>query len=901
MRELSKGYIRAVRRPVLLAALTLLACARSPQVPVSPADAPPELKLPRDIQPLHYALELVVVPEGDGFQGQVAIDLEVLRAVPSFWLHVRDLTIREASIEVAGQARPVTITPVTPEGVARATPDVAVPPGRATLRVAFEGAWSAHLEGLYRVRSGGATYAYTQLEVIDARRVFPCFDEPAFKTPFDVTLDVPEDDVAVSNAPALGDEDLGNGMKRVRFATTPPLPTYLVFAAVGPFDVVAPPPLPPNEVRARPLQLRAIVPRGTAPRFAFALDATRELVPLLERWFGIPFPYEKLDQVISPDFPWGGMENAGAILYSDEDLAFEPGRSPEQKRVAVGALLAHELAHQWFGDLVTLDWWEDVWLNESFATFMSWKMVERWRPDAHEAEEVAARVDEVMQKDALASARAIRQPLRRMDDVENQFDPLSYAKGASVLRTFERFMGEERFRQAIHAYLEANAHGTGTTDAVLAALSRAAGRDLAPAFHSFLDQPGAPLVDVRAVCDAAGPRVDVEVGRYRPVGSRAGPGHAFAVPVCVRYEAAGTLGEACTLVERGHGTLVLPACPRWVMPAAGGTAYYRWALGPADLPRLRDAGFVHLAPAERVSYAHALRAAAGAGRLPYEDALAALAPLSRDGARRVAISPAPALDEAIDHLLADDARDRARSRAADLFRPRLRELGLEPSVGEPLERRRLRGDVAEFLVQVARDPETTRALAARGVAYAGLADGHFHPEAVSPDLAGTALQAAVIEGDAALFDALEKRLHATDDGELRGRILAALGAARDPVLSARALALAGDPRLRVYERGKTLLAQASHRETREAAWKTLQRRWDAIAGSMAIGLAEDLPAVAAGLCDRSRVPVVQRFLAPRVEKVPGARRRLDEALESIELCAALRDAQGASAARWFAR
>jgi cytosol alanyl aminopeptidase len=900
VRQLSKSYIRAMRRSALFAALTALSCAGPAPVPVNPADVPPRLKLPRHVRPLHYALDLIVVPEAERFQGQVAIEVEVQRPTASFWLHSLDLTVREASVEVAGERRAVTLTQLTPEGVARVEAAAPIPAGRATLRVAFEGAWNPHLEGLYRVRSGGAAYAYTQLEAIDARRVFPGFDEPAFKTPFDVALQVPEDEVALSNAPAAGEERLGNGLKRVRFATTPPLPTYLVFAAVGPFDLVTPPPLPPNEVRARPLPIRAAVPRGTGARFAFLLEATRDLVPLLERWFGIPFPYEKLDQVISPDFPWGGMENAGAILFSDERAAFEPGRSGEEKRVAVGRLLAHELSHQWFGDLVTLDWWEDVWLNESFATFMAWKAVERWRPDAHQPEEVAIRVDEAMQKDALAGARAVRQPLRRMDDVNDQFDALSYAKGASVLRTFERFMGEERFREAIHSYLGANAHGTGTTDAVLAALSRSAGRDLGPAFHSFLDQPGAPLVDARAVCDAAGPRLEVDVTRYRPVGSRAGPGGPFAVPVCARYEAGGTLGEACTLVERGHGTLPLPACPRWVMPAAGGTAYYRWALDPADLARLRDAGFAHLARAERVSYGQALRAAARAGRLPYGDALAALAPLSRDGARRVATSPVPALDEALDHLVPLEARVRARGRAADLLRPRLRELGLEPADGEPLERRRLRADLAEFLVQVARDPETTRALAAAGIAYAGLPDGRFHPEAVCPDLAETALAAAVMGGDPSFFDALERRLHATEDGEERARILAALGAARDPVLSSRALALASDPRLRVHERGKTLLAQAEHPETREAAWKALQSGWDAISSSMATGLAEKLPDVAAKLCDRARVPVVQKFLTPRVEHMPGARRRLAEALESIELCAALKDAQGASAAKYFA-
>ncbi len=901
-----------MRRLLMLAACTVIACARTP---VNPADAPPESRLPPDVRPLRYALELTLSPERDRFQGEVAIDVELQHPTPRIWLHARDLTVSGAWVEAAGERTAATLNQVTDGGVARLTPERAIPAGRATLHLAFDGAWNDGRAGLCRVRSGGASYVYTQLDAMEARRIFPGFDEPAFKTPFEVTLIVPEDAVAVSNAPAAGQEKTGAGMKRVRFEGTAPLPTYLVFAGVGPFDVVTPAPLPPNEVRARALPIRALAPRGTGRRLTFALEATRALLPILERWFGIAFPYQKLDQVVSTDAAFAGMESAGAILYREERIAFEAGRSPEEARIAVGRLVAHELALQWFGDLVTPEGWEDAWLNESFATFMAWKAVDAWRPDAHEPEEAAAAIDAALEADALPSARALRQPLRRSGDVSSQLDRLP-VKGAAVLRSFERLMGEGRFREGIRAYLRAKAHGTGTTGEVLAELSRAAGRELGPAFRSFLDQPGTPLVVAHAVCGDGGARIELAVTRERPIGAGAASGTAFEAPVCARYEAAGTLGEACTLVERGRGTLALPACPRWVMPAAGGTACYRWALGSApqgepkkeaghasvdltDLARLRDAGLLHLTAAERLSYAQSLRAGARAGRLSYGDALLALAPLARDGVRRVATSPMPALEQAIEQLVPDDAQPQARARAADLFRPGLRELGLDPPARDPLDSRGLRGDLADFLVQIAHDPETTRALAALGRAYASLGDGHFHDEAVSPDLARTALSAAVIEGDVALFDALEKRLHATDDGEQRGRILAALGSARTPALSARALALAGDPRLRSYERARTLFAQASRPETRVAAWKALQGHWRALAQGLTPGLADALPSVAAGLCDRTRIPAVARFLAPRVDDSPGARRHLREAVDSIELCAALRDAQGASAAAYF--
>jgi alanyl aminopeptidase len=863
-------------------------------------DVPPELKLPRTVRPLRYALELTLIPERDRFEGKVDIEVDVARPLRVVWMHARDLVVRAASVEVAGAHVAAAFEQVTPEGVARLTPARPLPAGRATLHLAFDGAWNERLVGLYRTRQGGAAYAFTHFEPIDARRAFPGFDEPSFKAPFDVTLVVPAGQVAVSNAPVAAEEAAPDGLRRIRFAPTPPLPTYLVFAAAGPFEVVEARPLPPDGIRARPLPLRTIAPRGTAHRFAFALDVTRELVPVLEQWFAIPFPYAKLDQVIAPDFAAGGMENAGAILYSDERLSFEPGRSPEQKRAAVAGLVAHELAHQWFGDLVTLAWWEDVWLNESFATFMTWKALAAWRPELEEDAEVAVRVDEVMGQDALATARAVRQPLTRMAEVLNQFDRLSYVKGASVLRTYERFLGAERFRDAIRGYLAANAHGTGTTEGVVTALSAAAARDLGPALRTLLDQPGVPLVEARVACDAQGTRLELAVERWRPLGSRAPPAR-YQLPVCARWEVGGVLGEGCALLDGGHGALPLPGCPRWVMPDAGGTSYYRWSLALADLGRLREGGFAHLTAAERLAYGQMLLAAARAGRTPYADALTELAPLARDGARRVATAPMPALAEAVDALVPEAARPRARQGAAALYRPALRELGLDPADGEPRERRLLREDVARFLVEVARDPDVTRELAGRGRAYAGVEDARFHPDAVSADLVEVALSATIVEGDARTFDALLARLPDLDDGEQRGRVLAALASARAPALSARALTLVGDPRLRVQERPRPLFAQAAYPETREAAWRALRDRFDALAVTLSPGAAASLPGVGAHFCDRDRAAEVRSELAARAEKLPGARRILAQAVERVELCAALREAQGASAAGWLER
>jgi alanyl aminopeptidase len=460
---------------------------------------------------------------------------------------------------------------------------------------------------------------------------------------------------------------------------------------------------------------------------------------------------------------------------------------------------------------------------------------------------------------------------------------------------FARFVGEERFRAAVRSWLAANTHGTGTTDGLLAEISRAAGRDLAGPFKSFLDRPGVPLVAARIACDGSGARLDLSQSRWLPVGSSAPGDVRWQVPVCARFEAAGSVREACAMLDGARGTLPLPACPAWAMPNAGAAGYYRWALGPEDLARLRDQGLAHLSPPERLSYADALAAAARSARLPWAEAMAGLVPVAADPVGAVAAAPMRFLEATEEQLVSEGARPRARALASALYRPHLAELGWDPRPDEPLERRRLRQEVVEFLVWTARDPEVRREAARRGLAYAGVADGHFHPESVSLDLAEVALAAAVDEGDEALFSALEARLFATQDGETRQRILDALGRATAPALSARALRLAGDPRLRVNERAVPLHLQGMRAETREAAFRSLPARFDALVATLSPIMAGRIPRIFRGFCDSGKAEELRAFFGPRLERFPGARGPLAQVAESIELCAALRQAQGASA------
>jgi len=855
------------------------------------------LQLPRDVRPIRYSLSMRIVPAEERFSGVADIEVELDRPRTVLWLHGRGLHVTSARVDDA----PAAYEQVNAEGLARLVLPRPSGPGKARLHLAWDREFDPQIVGLYLAQEAGERYAYTQFEAVDARRAFPGFDEPDFKTPFDVTLTVPSGDEAIANTMPVEEQPAGPGLKRVRFATTKPLPTYLLLWAVGPFDVVTPPPLPPNEVRPRPLQIRGVAPKGRGAELDFALKAGADLLIRLERYFGIEFPFEKLDHVAAPDYTYGAMENAGAILYREEILLFEPGVSAEQTRKSIASVMAHEIAHQWFGDLVTLRWWTDAWLNESFATWMGNRTVEAWDPAYGAWTSFLGGVDYAMEKDALASARAVRQPLDDIRNVWNQFDSITYQKGGGVLAMFERFLGPERFREGIRGYLRTHAYGGGDTDDLLEALSRAAGREVTPAFRTFLDQAGIPLVDARVDCSAGPPKLLLRQQRYLPVGSGAQQDRLWQIPVCARYSAAGAEKESCTLLSEAQGALQLDACPAWVLPNADASGYYRWSLPPGDLRKLTGEAYRRLGARERISVAANVRAAMRSGALGFADGMAAIAPLAADPDPQVAGVPIDVLTSAREDLVPDATRARVEQVGRQLYGPVARRLGWAPAPGEAIPMRAFRARVLSFLAFTAGDRAVLAEAARRGRAYAGFHDGQFHPGAVDPGLASIALGAAVRTGGAKAFDALLARLPEARDGALRRRILAALAATDDPALRERVLALPLDSRLRKNERVEVLFQVADHVESREAAWQALKRGFDRLVPQVPEAHAQNAIGLAGEFCDPAHLADAQAFFGERAPRIPAGARQLAETLEKVRLCIAYRDAQGGSAARFFAR
>jgi aminopeptidase N len=451
----------------------------------------PAGKLDGSVVPSTYRLDLTVDPAKERFSGHVEIDATSRKASRFVWLHGKELKVSRVTATAGGKTLTGTFAQVDPTGVALLTFPEALPAGAVTFAFDYDAPFGEGPAGMFRVKVGDDWYSWTQFESIDARAAFPGFDEPGFKTPWTVTLRTPAGLKAVSNAPETATRT-ENGMAVHTFAPTLPLPSYLVAMMVGPFATVEGT-VPATPQRATPLPIRVVSTKQNADKLAFALEGTKGIVQHLEAYFGQSFPYPKLDQITAPIMP-GAMENAGADLYEDSILVMDDKASTSQKRT-FGMVVAHELAHQWFGDLVTPAWWDDIWLNESFANWMGFRIGNAWRPDLNIGAGALEEGFGAMNIDALIAGRPIHQPIPKNADIDAAFDTITYGKGGHVVAMIAAFMGDTRFRDGVRGYMAKHRYGNATSADFFGAMADAAGDPrILSAMQSFTDQQGVPLV-----------------------------------------------------------------------------------------------------------------------------------------------------------------------------------------------------------------------------------------------------------------------------------------------------------------------------------------------------------------------------------------------------------------------
>jgi aminopeptidase N len=876
-------------RPAGLAALPVV-----PDAPASRDDG----RLPGTATPLRYALSLDIDPSHPTFQGETRILVDVPQPTWHLVLHGRDLRILEAT------AMPVDGAPIAARAAFRvprggveaeemvltlATP---LPAGQALVRIRYEGRFADDLAGLYRVAEGGASYAFSQFEATDARRAFPCFDEPGFKTAYDVSIAAPRGMLALANSPETSHEERADGMVVHRFETSPPLPSYLVAFAVGDFDVLS--------GRTSPFPIRVVTTKGRAKLAGSALEAATALVDKLGQFFGVRYPYAKLDLVAVPDFAAGAMENPGLITFRDILVLLDPTKATTAIRRRQALVIAHELAHQWFGDLVTMQWWDDIWLNEGFATWAEAKVVDEWKPSFGATADQIAGVQSVMDIDSLQSARAVRQPVRSSSDAMESFDELTYDKGAAILRMLESWLGADTFRRGIQRYIVDNAWRNARAEDLFKALDFVSAQKVGELASGFLDQPGVPNVSVAWKCTGTGGQIDLRQSPWTPLGG-APAARTWIVPVCTTNDVEGgrspsgraadvdkskacfTLGEQP--ISRGLGA----RCPGWLYPNADQGGYYRYDIDSARLRWLAGASR-QMSGLDRMGLVAGAWAEVRQGKVDAPIVLEVLPRFDADPDRHVIEQVIAVLTAARDSLVDPSAEEAFRRYAATRLGGVARSLGWEPAAksaakGEVRDEEALeRGAVLTAMGELADDKATL----AQAEKYA--ATWLKDPSKVSGEVAAIALPLASRRAGASRLQELRAAAKNVASPEERMTIIRAMGSFEDPTVLRQALDVAFTDELRLSELVYLFRATVRNRAGRPVLFAWEKENWDKllkrIPGAFGRSMLVD---VAGTMCTQPEREQAEAFFVPATRGLEGVKRPLDEKLEQAHLCVVLRE------------
>ncbi|WP_169331868.1 M1 family metallopeptidase [Robiginitomaculum antarcticum] len=886
------------------AAVTLSACNQEPESIYFEAETP-QAQLGDNVIPTGYTLDLRVDPQADNLSGTVTINVDIKEPTQRIWLHGKNMIVGEVTLETGRKRFVGVFTEIdasqAPSGVARIDFEKVVPAGKATLTLPYETPYNLSLNSAYKVERGEEAYIVTQMEPVGAREAFPGFDEPKFKVPFNVSISSPSENVVYFNTPAATEAVNEDGWTRYNFETTRPLPTYLIAFGAGPYDVVDFGDIPANEIRTRPLRLRGLAAKGSGPRLQYALENTEGILTALEGYFGTEYPYEKLDLIAAPEYAFGAMENPGAIVYREYLLLLDDDAPLSQKR-AYARVHSHELAHQWFGNLVTPVWWEDIWLNEAFATWMGNKGIDLWQPEGGYDRVTLNASLGAMTTDSLFTTRKVREPLARTENVMDQFDGITYRKGGGVLSMFESYLGEDKFKAGVRLHMDRYKDGVATGDNFFQSIADGSGNpEVVPAMKSFVDQPGLPLVKGALHCsgegDAVTNTVSLTQSRYAPLGSKTGQGQSWHIPVCAKFGYAdGTTLKTCTLMKDSEAVLATekPGCADWVMLNENGAGYYRFSLDDAGWQALL-ANSDQLNERETLAMLDSLEAGFRAGDVNSSVFVTGMKTLAAHPEYDIANKAGNYLGWMYDNL-AEDSRPAVAKLTRDMYAERYRStVGTDTTDGNLLA-----PDLAARLVSYGDDRAMQAGFAGQGAAYLGL-DGEPNKSAIAPNLLSRALRAVMIaRGDEAYAPLLE--MANSGSAFEKGAAIGALGSTTDPAIAAklRDLALNDTEAMTGRQATSLLSVMMGNDAIKDETWAWFQANFDAFISTRVADVRKPgMPGFAPG-CSVEAASAATTFFTSKAAIIPGYERSLAQTVERIELCAALKEAKAEEMAQALA-
>jgi aminopeptidase N len=839
-------------------------------------------RLPRTVTPSHYDIELRLDPDAPTFDGTEDVTITVHEPVTEIALNGKELTVHAGAV-IAEDGATVEIAKAVPDPSAgRITLELPgeLAAGAYTLRLSFTGQLSDLMEGMYRSRftdDAGREHMIitTHFEATDARRNFPCWDEPDLKASFQMTLIVPDGMTALTNTPEVGREPADAGFTRIRFDRSMVMSTYLVCVVVGRLALTEPSFAGPTPIRVacRPDRLHLA---GYANEVAvYALN-----------WFGeyyaIPYPEQKLDQAAIPDFAQGAMENTGLVTYRETLLLLDPAQASYVEQLDVAETVAHELAHMWFGDLVTMRWWNGIWLNEAFATFMSYLCVDAMEPSWAVFDTFQTIRMNAFEVDALTNTRPIEFPVESPDDASGMFDTLTYTKGGAVLRMIEQWLGPEVFRDGIRRYLAAHADANTETHDLWDALEESSGKPVRRIMDAWIFQPGYPAIDVTRDGDA----IRLTQRRFAPALPE--DDTTWPVPLIVRQVGVAGEREDHVLVEADGLSVPLVDPDALVVANGGSTAFVRTFYDDELRARL-TARLDQLMPGERQSLVDDAWAAAVSGRATVSAFLDVAAGFGNETAPSVWQTIITGLAWC-DRFLEGEPRERFRDFVRTLVRPAMDRLGWDPRPDDGELDRELRGELIRTLGILGDDPETqAMAREAEGLSRSG--------GAVDASVAAAAVDVVAFAGGPDEFESFRARMHDAPTPQEQDRYRSALARFRDPALMERVLSLAVSEEIRPQDAPFVLSRAESNRDLGAIAWRYVRDHWEELVPRFAASNVIHLAAGTRALTDPDVVADVQAFFAEH--DIPQNHRTLLQVLERQRLMTAMRErASGDLAARF---
>ena len=777
-----------MRRPLIVAIALALAAgpvAAFAQEVAAPPVANATTQLPRGVVPSHYAIE--VTPHADklAFDGKARIDLNVAEATDRIVLQAIDMSFANSRLVAAdGSSMPARVVVDADAQTAAFVFDKPLAPGGYVLSTDYSGVIGTQANGLfaldYQTDAGKKRALFTQFENSDARRFMPCWDEPDFKATFDLAVNAPAGDMVVGNMPAASTRDLGNGMKQVVFRTTPRMSTYLLFMAMGDFDRSTI--RGENGTDGKPVEIGVIAQKGKVEQARFALEASRDVLREYNDYFGVPYPLPKLDNIAAPGRSqfFSAMENWGAIFTFEYSLLLDPAIANVSDRQRAFTVAAHEIAHQWFGDLVTMAWWDDLWLNEGFATWMEGRTTRKLHPEWDiDGVDAAYTSRGAMGRDAYATTHPVVQHVETVEQASQAFDGITYGKGSAVIGMLEDYVGADAWREGVRSYIRKHAYGNAVTDDLWREVDQAApGRQLMQVAHDFTLQPGVPLIKASTVCEAGATRVVLEQGEF----TVDRPGKTplrWHVPVSVR----GGDGSVVRVLVDGQASATLPGCGAPVVVNAGQKGYYRTLYAPQQFRALRD-GYARLPVVDQLGVMLDASALAQTGLQPEADLL--------DLADQVPLDASPDLWQlvagvlgGIDDMFKGQPERQAAFRKYALSRlsPKFEQLGWESREGDSSTVKDLRTSLIGTLSGMG-DAKVVAEARRRFAAAAS------DPAAMPPDLRNTVLDIVAYNADAATWDKLHAMARGEQSSMIRDQYYGLLARAKDKALAQRALDMA---------------------------------------------------------------------------------------------------------------